>query len=168
MDPTGSVRLAMRLAAFLVLLTCLSCGTSADDAFDDCTPGPNPPSPGAPNARESSDLDPPVGILTWDADAAQIAYDHATDMLMRGFTGTVNPNCWGVAERAAEVGIVHREIAQHEAVRKATALEVFEAWFRSAGARLDMLNPRFRFVGVGKRDGPGGPYWTIVLYEPGP
>lgn len=169
----------LRMASVLTWAALVSaCGGTS--GYDECTNGPNPPSAGAMSSSESGDamavrtlvngyrasLAVPSDPLDWDTPAAQIAYDHSADMMERGFFDAVSPNCWGVAERAQGAGLAHEKIVQVIAMQKPSASDVFSAWLASAGVRAYMADPAFERIGVGKREGPGGPWWTMVLYEP--
>jgi uncharacterized protein YkwD len=172
----------MREANWSLVLCCLLAGCGGSGAILTCTPGPNPASVGAPTGAEGSEamsigtrinayratLPGPPEPMAWDATAAQIAYDHAADMQGRGFFDGVNPNCWSVADRAADVGLTYVEIVEFIAMRKQSAQEMFDAWFATAGVRAAMAREDLIRIGVGKREGPGGPWWTMVLYEPVP
>jgi uncharacterized protein YkwD len=164
----------------LLLLT--ACGSSTSDDLEGCVPADHPPSAGSMSGSENSDamsvrtrinnyratLPGPPDALVWDGAAAQIAYNHATDMMERNFFDQIGPDCWTVSDRAADAGIPYAQIVQHIAMKKANAAEVFDAWFASAGVRFNMANAAFTRIGVGKREGPAGPWWVLVLIEPPP
>jgi uncharacterized protein YkwD len=102
---------------------------------------------------------PPVNIA-----AQKHSRDQARMRLMT-HTGSDGTTC---GDRLLREGYRWSTWGENVAVGYPTARAVVRAWMHSAGHRANILNPRFRHVGVGlKRAADGTPYWTLDLARPG-
>lgn len=61
--------------------------------------------------------------------------------------------------KAGYMGLVAENISLgHDTAEKAVA-----GWLKSEGHRRNLLNPNYRFIGVGSADHPRGPVWVLDL-----
>lgn len=77
---------------------------------------------------------------------------HAEDMFQRGFFDHVNPDGDGPGERALDAGFCHEFGGENIATGTntlTTPQEVMQAWKNSPTHNANMLEPSFRWVGVG-------------------
>ncbi|MGP3988697.1 CAP domain-containing protein [Streptomyces sp. 3N207] len=65
--------------------------------------------------------------------------------------------------RAAAKGYRFRRVGENLARGQGNAVEVVRAWMRSPKHRAALTNCAYRDAGVGVSDGPGGPWWTLML-----
>ena len=96
------------------------------------------------------------------------AQKHSRDqarMHLMTHTGSDGTSC---GERLHREGYRWSTWGENVAMGYPTARSVVRAWMHSAGHRANILNPRFRHVGVGlRRAADGTPYWTLDLARPG-
>lgn len=86
----------------------------------------------------------------------RVARRHAGDMVRRRYFGHVTPNGWDVGRRAVKSGYVPRSrgwrVGENLAwgvARAARPSRVLRAWMHSPGHRRNLLNRRFRDIGIG-------------------
>lgn len=91
------------------------------------------------------------------------AQAHAQDMLDRGFFAHESPSNTTVRERATKAGYKWRNIGENIAEGQKSVDEVMTTWMNSPGHRQNMLEPRFRELGIGLVTGKGrdGEYRVI-------
>ena len=166
----------------LLAVVCSACGggSGTTNSVPTCTPGVTPPNTTDPtmtnaeladamevlnliNAHRATLL---LGALTWDATAAQVAYDHCVDMEVRAFFDHTNPNCATPGSRATDAGITWSGIAENIAQGQGTPAGVVAAWLASPGHRANIENPSYTRLGVGVQNTAGGPWWTTLHFVP--
>lgn len=91
------------------------------------------------------------------------AQAHAQDMLDRGFFAHKSPSGTTVRERATQAGYKWRNIGENIAEGQKSVDEVVSTWMDSPGHRQNMLEPKFRELGIGLVTGKGrdGEYRVI-------
>ncbi|CAG0987768.1 hypothetical protein PLCT2_02286 [Planctomycetaceae bacterium] len=104
--------------------------------------------------------------LTNNAAVAQVAYDHSWDMRSRGFFSHTNPGGASPFDRMAYAGIAYSSAGENIAMGYATPNDVMAGWMASSGHRANILNTSYTEIGIGVREGPGGPWWTQVFRRP--
>jgi uncharacterized protein YkwD len=109
-------------------------------------------------ARATAGL-PPFQI---NATLMKAARQHSANMARQGKLEHVLDGK-GPHERIAELGLQAGFTGENCAQGQNTAAEAMESWMSSPGHRGNILNPTFTHIGVGKVDGPDGPYWTQVF-----
>jgi uncharacterized protein YkwD len=96
------------------------------------------------------------------------AQKHSRDqarMRLMSHTGSDGTTC---GDRLLREGYRWSAWGENVAVGYPTARAVVRAWMHSAGHRANILNGRFRHVGVGvRRAADGTRYWTLDLARPG-
>lgn len=104
--------------------------------------------------------------LSHNAAVAQVAYDHSWDMRQRSFFSHTNPGGASPFDRLAFAGISYSAAGENIAMGYATPNDVMAAWMASSGHRANILNANYTEIGIGVREGPGGPWWTQVFRRP--
>lgn len=117
--------------------------------------------------RETRGLTP----LEADPRLHRAAQQHAEAMLREGFYSHVGADGSTVRERLAVAGYEARRAAENIARGLFTAEEVVERWMNSPSHRRNILDARFRHVGVGLAFGPtadglGEVDWVQVFGTP--
>lgn len=113
-------------------------------------------------ARAENELPP----LVWNEAAADVAYDHAVDMRVRGFYDHVNPDGVGACER-----LMARQIpmdgcgGENIARNNPSPRDVMDAWLASPSHRPLILAPGVTHLGVGVHTGRDGPWWVQQFYR---
>jgi uncharacterized protein YkwD len=94
--------------------------------------------------------------LAWHEKLAQVARAHSADMLARGFFGHRNPDGADPGRRLEQQGLEFTAWAEnlYELTNgpddpKAVAASAFRGWMRSSGHRRNILDGRFRYLGIG-------------------
>lgn len=94
----------------------------------------------------------------------QAAQTHTRKMAARGANGTLShelPGEAGVGTRIRRAGYDWRGWGENVAAGQTTARAVMRTWMNSSGHRRNILNCRFRHIGVGLAyASTGRPYWT--------
>ena len=99
----------------------------------------------------------------------QAAQIHAEQMAR---TGQMSHEIPGVryptpSDRLAAVGYRWGSFGENIAMGQTSAAAVMDSWMRSSGHRANILNSRFREIGVGvARDSAGRPYYVQVFASP--
>ncbi|CAG0933322.1 hypothetical protein PLCT1_02332 [Planctomycetaceae bacterium] len=97
---------------------------------------------------------------------AQVAYDHSWDMQYRNFFSHTNPGGADPFDRMAAAGISYSYAGENIAMGYATPADVMAGWMASSGHRANILNVNYTEIGIGVREGTGGPWWTQVFRKP--
>jgi uncharacterized protein YkwD len=97
---------------------------------------------------------------------AQVAYDHSWDMRYRNFFAHTNPGGADPFDRMAAAGIGYSNAGENIAMGYATPADVMTGWMNSSGHRANILNVNYTEIGIGVREGPGGPWWTQLFRKP--
>lgn len=157
---------ALALGAILMLVGC-----SGDSR------GPTAPAEIAPALVESESgslvnelrLERQLDLVSFDPLLADIARAHSEAMRDRGFLGHSGPSGQSLRARLRAAGVAFRSAGENLAqVQSAPnpAGEAHAQLLESPGHRENMLDPRFRLVGVGVAS-EGDTYWiTQILLEP--
>lgn len=94
----------------------------------------------------------------------QAAQQHTDKMAARGRSGTLSHQLSGepdVGTRIRRAGYDWRGVGENVAAGQTTARAVMRSWMNSRGHRRNILNCRFRHIGVGLAYATDGrPYWT--------
>ncbi len=97
---------------------------------------------------------------------AQVAYDHSWDMRSRGFFSHTNPGGADPFDRMAYAAIPYSAAGENIAMGYATPNDVMAGWMASSGHRANILNSNYTEIGIGVREGSGGPWWTQLFRRP--
>jgi len=103
--------------------------------------------------------------LELDPVLQKAAQAHAQDMLARGYFAHKSPSDTTVRERARSAGYDWRTIGENIAEGQTTVAEVLTTWMGSPGHRKNILEPRFKELGIGlvtgkTRDGEYRVIWV--------
>lgn len=104
----------------------------------------------------------PSKALEWNAQLEQAAQDHADDMYKRRYFSHESPDGTEFSERVSRAGYNWQAVGENIAKGYPTAHTVVQAWRNSRDHCPNMMNPKFRHIGVGK----AGPYWVQDLAAP--
>ncbi len=108
-----------------------------------------------------------LAALTWDNTLAQVAGDHACDMIVRNFFAHTNPDGQNVGDRATAAGYTWIAIGENLAAGHQTPAAAVAGWMNSPGHKANILNASFTALGVGYREGGSlARYWVQVFATP--
>jgi uncharacterized protein YkwD/nucleoid-associated protein YgaU len=140
------------------------------------TPTPMPPPPGllemeqqmvagVNSQREAAGL-PPYEV---DPDIAQMALDHAQDMVVRGYFGHITPEGVTLRDRFAEAGVggtanVGEDIQRNTRPASETVQFALNWFMNSRPHRANILHPHHNRIGVGIVEGPPGWYTYVLVF----
>lgn len=102
--------------------------------------------------------------FVWVDELASVARAHSADMANQKYFDHTSPTAGSPADRSRIAGLPG--IGENIAAGPMTAKEVHEAWMNSSGHRKNILNPDYRFIGIGifsssdPNDAYGGKYFT--------
>lgn len=165
----------------VVLLAALSgCGVGGVDAIDEAfgNGGGGSPPAATMSASERSLAEQVLALVNeertsrgiepvaWNEPAAVAAYDHAVDMDVRNFFDHDNPDGESPGTRLAQAGVGGRGWGENIARGQADPTSVMYAWMNSPGHRANILNPTYRYLGVGVHTGVDGPWWVQDFLTP--
>lgn len=105
-----------------------------------------------PNSRYS----PPAPPLHWEEKLEQAAQSHADDMSRNRYFSHSSADGASFSDRISRAGYRWSAVGENIAKGQPTARAVVHAWANSKGHCLNMMNPKFDDMGVGKN----GPYWV--------
>jgi uncharacterized protein YkwD len=91
------------------------------------------------------------------------AQRHANDMARRNRMTHIGSDGSNAGQRITRAGFRWTSWAENIAVGYASSSSVVYAWLNSPGHRANMLNPRFRWMGVGIAYGYGRYWWCTVF-----
>jgi len=103
-----------------------------------------------------------LNALIWDQTAADVAFEHSRDMVLRGYFSHDTPEGVTPAERLSAAGIRFSVAGENIAFGYLNADAVLQAWLDSPDHRANIEYPGFTHHGVGRY----GTYWTHVFYTP--
>ncbi len=107
------------------------------------------------------------GPVTLSPRLSYAAWLHSRDMAGRGYFSHGSPGGGSPASRVNSVGYRWSTYGENIAWGQRSAHEVMGDWMRSPGHRANILNCRFRNVGVAVAyNGRGVPYWTQDFASP--
>jgi uncharacterized protein YkwD len=86
---------------------------------------------------------------------------HVKDLYERNYFAHINPDGENPGKRAVEVGFCHEYVGENIAAGQKSVEAAEIAWENSPSHRENMLQPQYRYVGVGfYRDPNGRMYWA--------
>lgn len=100
------------------------------------------------------------GALTVDSQLQAAAQGHSDDMVARKFFDHTNPSGKSPGDRITAAGYRWSTYGENIAYGQRTPAAVMSAWMNSSGHRANILNCRFKNIGVGVTLKSGTPYWT--------
>ncbi|MGW6025382.1 sigma-70 family RNA polymerase sigma factor [Streptomyces sp. NPDC055099] len=100
------------------------------------------------------------GPLTLNSKLDDAAQGHSDDMAERDFFDHTNPDGKDPGDRVTAAGYKWSTYGENIAAGQRTPAAVMDAWMNSSGHRANILNCSFKEIGVGYREGSGGPWWT--------
>jgi len=101
------------------------------------------------------------GPLFYSQTLEKAADDEAQDLWVRNFFSHTNPDGQGPGDRALEAGFCHQYVGENIAAGQTTVDQVMEAWEASPNHNANMLDPDYRYVGMGiSTDARGRKYWV--------
>ena len=109
--------------------------------------------------RQKEGLNP----LKWDNTLSLLALMHCEDMIRRNFFDHVNPDGEDPFDRMAKFSIGYWAAGENIAVGQQSPKEAITDWMNSAGHRENILNPKFKSLGVAVLH--GGAYGTYLVQE---
>lgn len=98
--------------------------------------------------------------LTLDSKLSDVARAHSKDMAKNTFFDHTNLRGESPFDRMHNAGITYRTAGENIAAGQVSAEEVMISWMNSPGHRANILNPDYKYIGVGYYKGNGRPYWT--------
>lgn len=100
------------------------------------------------------------GALTVDSRLQAAAQGHSDDMVARNFFDHTDPSGRSPGDRITAAGYRWSTYGENIAYGQRTPAAVMSAWMNSSGHRANILNCKFRNIGVGVTLKSGTPYWT--------
>lgn len=86
----------------------------------------------------------------------QTITDHCADMYARDYFAHINPEGLRPADRALNFGFCHRYVGENLAAGQPTLERVMTAWEESPDHNVNMLEPRYVYVGLARYTAPSG------------
>ncbi|MFO0548524.1 MAG: CAP domain-containing protein [Polyangiaceae bacterium] len=105
----------------------------------------------------------PVGPLTAETHLRAAARGHSTDMGKRGYFEHNNPEGMDPSQRAQAAGFPSTFVGENIAAGQPTPESVMQAWMKSPGHCLNIMDGRYKTLGVGysfDSNTQYGHYWT--------
>ena len=100
------------------------------------------------------------GALTVDSRLAAAAGAHSADMAANKYFSHTGRNGSDVADRVEAAGYTWSSVGENIAKGQPTPAAVMQAWMNSSGHRANILNCRFRNIGIGLAYDGRSPVWT--------
>ncbi|MFG2500646.1 sigma-70 family RNA polymerase sigma factor [Streptomyces sp. NPDC048441] len=100
------------------------------------------------------------GALTQNSKLGKAAQGHSDDMAERDFFDHTNPDGDDPGDRVTAAGYRWSTYGENIAAGQGTPAAVMDSWMKSPGHRANILNCSFKEIGIGYRQGAGGPWWT--------
>jgi uncharacterized protein YkwD len=101
-------------------------------------------------------------VLSWSSSAAKAARKHSKDMAARNFFDHINPEGQSPGERLQTEGISYSTNGENIIAGFGTAIISTNGWYNSTGHRDNLLNPNYRYLGVGFTYDPESRYSTYI------
>jgi hypothetical protein len=112
----------------------------------------------------------PARPLAWNAELAQAALAHSSDMASHRQFSHRGSDGSEAAQRATRAGYRWRHIGENIAAGQTSPREAVQGWIDSPGHCANLMNPQFSEMGAGYAVShvrvPGFPYWTQVFGTP--
>lgn len=99
--------------------------------------------------------------LSLDGTLSEIARNFAQDMKDRGYFSHRSPEGETMTSRLREGGAVYRAAGENIARGQKSPEVVMRAWMNSPGHRANIMNARYRRIGVGR----AGDHWVMLLTD---
>ncbi len=161
--------MSRRLAAARAALAALLFLGAAPPSVAQSAPRPKPA--GALSSAAAADVNrlrSAAGLAPVAADPALARAAEAHARAMRD-AGTMSHDVGGsFSSRLAAAGIRTTQAAENIAAGQRTLAEAMASWTASSGHRANMLTRGVARIGVARADGPGGPFWAMILAAPEP
>ena len=112
---------------------------------------------------------PPTGIVRLSATLSAVAARHARDMADYQYLEHRDLRHHSPAERVKAAGYSERLVGENIAYGPVSTAEVIAGWLNSPEHCENLLNPRFKTMGIGYAQGRGtqhGLYWVQLLADP--
>ncbi len=111
--------------------------------------------------RKKANLQP----LTLNSKLSQAAQNHTNDMVSKSYFSHTSPSGGTMVSRVNATGYVYSTIGENIAAGSSTATATMTQWMNSPGHRANILNPKFRELGVGYAPSKDQyrHYWTQVF-----
>ncbi len=110
---------------------------------------------------------PAAPPLTWNAALTQASLVHSDDMMALNFFSHTGSNGSSAGQRATAAGYVWQTWGENIAAGQPTANSVMDAWVASPGHCANLMNARFRDIGLACVSGGASntyrTYWTMTL-----
>lgn len=100
------------------------------------------------------------GPVTTNSQLDAASAGHSSDMAARDFFDHNNPDGEGPGERITAAGYRWSTYGENIAKGQSSPEAVMRGWMDSPGHRANILNCSFKEMGLGLKEGPGGPWWT--------
>ncbi|MFE6161620.1 sigma-70 family RNA polymerase sigma factor [Streptomyces sp. NPDC056486] len=100
------------------------------------------------------------GPLTLNSKLGKAAQGHSEDMAERDFFDHTNPDGKDPGDRVTAAGYKWTTYGENIAAGQRTPAAVMDSWMNSSGHKANILNCSFKEIGIGYRQGSGGPWWT--------
>jgi uncharacterized protein YkwD len=100
------------------------------------------------------------GALTTDSRLAAAAQAHSADMAANNYFSHTGRNGSDVSDRVEAAGYRWSAVGENIAKGQPTPAAVMQAWMNSSGHRANILNCRFRNIGIGLANAGRSPVWT--------
>lgn len=102
--------------------------------------------------------------LSYSKVLEKAANAHAIDLYRRDFFDHTNPDGDGPLDRAIAAGFCRAYmIGENIAWNQQSVTEVQQAWEQSPGHNANMINPQYRYVGMGYYFSANGPYYVQLF-----
>jgi uncharacterized protein YkwD len=101
-------------------------------------------------------------VLSWSTSAAISARKHCVNMAENNFLSHVDPAGRKPEERMMAEGIYYRSFGENIIAGYDTAILSHHGWYNSSKHRINILNPDFRYLGVGFAYDPQSTYKTYI------
>ncbi|MGE6731589.1 sigma-70 family RNA polymerase sigma factor [Streptomyces sp. NPDC059900] len=100
------------------------------------------------------------GAVTLNSKLGDAAQGHSDDMAERDFFDHTNPDGKDPGDRVTAAGYRWTTYGENIAAGQRTPAAVMDSWMNSSGHKANILNCSFKEIGIGYRQGSGGPWWT--------
>ena len=104
--------------------------------------------------------------LSWNSHLATAARNHSSDMAQRNYFSHGRPDGKTLAQRVRAAGASFSAVGENIAAGQPSVASVMAGWIDSPGHCQNLMNPRFRDIGVAcvRSDGAAHRrYWTMDL-----
>ncbi len=110
---------------------------------------------------------PAAPNLSWNAALTQASLVHSDDMMALNFFSHTGSNGSSAGQRATAAGYVWQTWGENIAAGQPTVNSVMDAWVASPGHCANLMNARFRDIGLacvsGSANNTYRTYWTMTL-----